>query len=119
MVKNVTAKGLIGYKVQTNRIADDSARSSQLTLSLYGFESKLVFSEIILCEKLSKLGLVLHDLQKKKIFSLANPHCIENPIYLFLFWEYLFQMFSSGSLQCSLDTSWLKVNQYKYVQSTE
>jgi hypothetical protein len=92
----------------------------QLKLSLfYGFESKLVFSEIILCEKLSKLGLVLHDLQKRIIVSVTNPHCNENPIYLFLFWEYLFQMISIGSLQCSLDTRWLKVDQFKYVQSTE
>ncbi len=50
MVKNVTAKGLIGFKVQTNRRADFSARSSQLKLILYGFESKLFFSEIILCQ---------------------------------------------------------------------
>ncbi len=28
------------------------------------------------------------------------PHCNEDPIYVFLFWEYLFPIFGIGSLQC-------------------
>ncbi len=43
------------------------------------------------------------------ILVFTGLHCNENPISIFLFWEYLFRIFAIGSLQCRECISWPQI----------